>query len=118
MLWIKHVASLPGQRARRPQHPGVGPPKATNNTLSKSRFTATGTSKRVKCPRKAWRAPTHRTHSKQQVYQGYGLPGRDRRAWAMATISLRLKKGYLWPHVVTCPVQENQCYAESRHVDS
>src|SRR5918911_3460657 len=50
MLWTKHVASFPGQGSRRPQHPGVGPPKATNNTLSKARFTAAGTSAWVKCP--------------------------------------------------------------------
>ena len=27
ILWTKHMASFPGQGSRRPQHPGVGPPK-------------------------------------------------------------------------------------------
>src|SRR6516225_3651629 len=100
MLWIKHVASFPGQDSRRPQHPGVGPPKATHSTLSKARFTTLDTSARVRCPRQApWASSPPQATCQAASVARICLAGKGRGAevdtWCPPDIALALKKGYL-----------------------
>src|SRR5882762_10005665 len=98
MLWIKHVASFPGQGSRRPQHPGVGQPKATNSTLSKARFTVLDPSARVKAlgkPR-AFSQPqaTCQTASVARICLAGKSRGQGEAPFPPA-IALAPKKGYL-----------------------